>query len=379
LTAPPPRPTWVEISRSALINNVQQLRALAAGCKFMAVDKANAYGHGAALTAPVLAEAGVDWFAVATLAEALELRDTGIRLPILVLGYTPGHQAAEAAQRQITLALYDDETAAAMNRATAAAGTPLAVHIKVNTGMNRLGLQPEEVVGFLNRLRSRTWLAAEGIFTHFATSDMADKRYAVEQYARFVHTLAVAERAGLRPRLAHAANTAALLTMPETHLDLVRSGIALYGLAPDMDDTPLPAGFRPALRWFTSVAHLLALAPGEPVSYGGEWVAQRPTVAAVLPVGYADGFPRRPFNWGSVLVRGKAAPILGRVCMDQTVIDVTDVIAATGPLRRDEPVVLIGPSGDQTLTAEALSVRVGTNNYDLVCRIAARVPRLLVA
>jgi alanine racemase len=167
--------------------------------------------------------------------------------------------------------------------------------------------------------------------------------------------------------------------MPETHLDLVRSGIALYGLAPDMDDTPLPAGFRPALRWFTSVAHLLALAPGEPVSYGGEWVAQRPTVAAVLPVGYADGFPRRPFNWGSVLVRGKAAPILGRVCMDQTVIDVTDVIAATGPLRRDEPVVLIGPSGDQTLTAEALSVRVGTNNYDLVCRIAARVPRLLVA
>ncbi len=189
-------------------------------------------------------------------------------------------------------------------------------------------------------------------------------------------------QAGLRPPVAHAANSAALLTMPHTHLDLVRSGIALYGLDPDMDQCRLPQGFQPALSWKAVVTHVADLEPGEPVSYGREYTAAAPMRVAVIPVGYADGFPRKPRTWGSVLIRGRAAPIVGRVCMDQTIVDVTaieaETKAETGLLRQGEEVVLIGRQGDAQLSAEAASARIGTNNYDVVSRILARVPRLYV-
>jgi alanine racemase len=218
----------------------------------------------------------------------------------------------------------------------------------------------------------------EGIFTHFATSDESDKTHAEAQFARFQTLLDVLRRAGLRPQLAHAANSAALLTMPQTHLDLARSGIALYGLDPDMEQCPLPAGFRPALAWKATVTQVSDLAPGEAVSYGREFIADRPMRTATLPVGYADGFPRRPRTWGSVLIHGQHAPILGRVCMDQTVVDVTAIEAATGPVRQGDEVVIIGRQGDASISAESASVHVGTNNYDIVSRILARVPRMYV-
>lgn len=373
----PPRPAWVDISRAALRNNLRRLRGyLRPEVALMAVVKANAYGHGAAETARTLQDAGADRFAVATLGEARELRLAGIVRPILVLGYTPPWQTADALRDEITLTVYDLDTAAAMSRAADAQGGSLTLHVKVNTGMNRLGLRPADAPPFLVQLRELTGLAVEGIFTHFATSDELDRRHADAQFVAFDRLLQELVAAGLRPPVAHAANSAALLTMPHTHLNLARSGIALYGLDPDMDQCRLPAGFQPALSWKALVAQVMELAPGDAVSYGREFIAVRPMRAAVVPVGYADGFPRRPRTWQSVLIRGRAAPILGRVCMDQCVVDVTAIEQASGPVRLGEEVVLIGRQGDAVITAEEASVRVGTNNYDIVSRIQARVPRV---
>lgn len=375
----PPRTTWIEVSRRALRNNVAQLRRLAPAVPLMAVVKANAYGHGAVGAALILQEAGVQAFAVACLSEALELRSGGVTLPILVLGYTPGHQARAAAAARVTLTVFDGQTATELSAAIDGAAAPLRVHLKVNTGMNRLGVRIEAAAALLQELRHLPQLRVEGVFTHFATSDEEDKRYSELQFARFRGLLQELVAQGLRPPVAHAANSAALLTMPHTHLDMVRSGIALYGLDPDMDECCLPPEFVPALTWKAVVTHLADLEAGEPISYGREYVAAGPMRVAVIPVGYADGFPRKPHTWGSVLLRGCAAPIVGRVCMDQTVIDVTQIEAATGPLRQGEEVVLIGRQGDAAISAEEASARIGTNNYDVVSRILPRVPRLYVA
>lgn len=380
ITKYPPRTTWIEVSLSALRNNVAQLRRIAGNTPLMAVVKANAYGHGAVPTCLALEKTGIHSFAVASLSEALELRAGGITLPILVLGYTPSYQALEALAANITLTVFDLQTARELND-VAGQHYPCSlvrVHVKVNTGMNRLGVPAEEAPAVVAQLQLLPHLVVEGIFTHFATSDEADKSYAELQFHRFERVLDKLMDGGRRPPLAHAANSAALLTMPHTHLDLVRSGIALYGLDPDMDECRLPQGFVPALSWKAMVTHTATLAAGEPISYGREYIAADQMRTAVIPVGYADGFPRKPRTWGSVLIRGRAAPIVGRVCMDQTVVDITQIESETGPVCQGEEVVLIGQQGSMALTAEEVSERVGTNNYDVVSRILARVPRLYV-
>lgn len=372
----PGRPTWIEVDRAALTNNVQQIRRLAPTCRLMAVVKANAYGHGAVAVAQTVLAAGADCCAVATLAEALELRQAGIRAPILVLGYLPVWQVDEAVRHDVTVTVFDLETVQALDRAARAAGRPAQVHVKVNTGMNRLGLPLQAVGEFLTMLHDFEHVTVEGIFTHFATSD-TDRDFARLQFSRFAALLQELEQAGLRPPVAHAANSAAILTLPETHLDLVRCGIALYGLDPDVEGTPLPPEFRPALSWKAQVAQVSFLQPGDGVSYGREFVAAAPMTVAVLPVGYADGFPRRPFTWGSVLIHGEFAPILGRVCMDQCVVDVT-AIAEHAPVRQGDEAVLIGRQGEQELSAQEVGRRLGTINYDVVSRILGRVPRVMV-
>lgn len=373
------RPAWLEIDAQALTSNVRHIRRLIGpGCLLMGVIKANAYGHGAVTTAPVLLQAGCDRLAVAALSEALELRQAGVQAPLLVLGYTPAWLATQAVHAQVTTAVYDWETVQALAQAATAAQIPASVHVKVNTGMNRLGLAPDQVPAFLQAVRHLPQLQVEGIFTHFATSDLADKRFAEVQFNRFVRLLRQLEEGGLRPPVAHAANSAAMLTLPHTHLDLVRCGISLYGLHPDAEETPLPPGFQPALTWKAQVAHIVPLQAGESVSYGQEFVAPRPMIAAIVPVGYADGFPRRPYHWGNVLIHGRPAPILGRVCMDQTIVDVTEIAQTTGAVRQGDEVVLIGRQGEAELSAEEVGRRLRTINYDVVSRILSRVPRILV-
>ncbi len=374
----PNRPTWIEVDRDALANNVRKLRRrLAPGTRLMAVVKANAYGHGAVETTRVLLRTGADACAVATLSEGLELRDGGITAPILVLGYTPPHLAAEAARRDVTLTLYDGDTATAYAACVQPGdATRLKVHVKINTGMNRLGVDPADCVALFEALRDLPVLDVEGIFTHFATSDEFDRSHTQQQFDLFREVLALLGASGLRPRVAHAANSAAILTMPDTHLDMARAGIALYGLDPDPEQCPLPDGFRPALVWKSTVSQVRVLNPGDAVSYGREFIAERRMPVAVLPVGYADGFPRRPQTWEYVLVGGQPAPILGRVCMDQTVVDVTAAFLMNGAVDVGDEAVLIGRQSDLRITAEDAAARVGTNNYDIVSRILARVPRV---
>lgn len=380
----PPRPTWIEIDSDALANNVRALRRrLKAGVLLYGVVKANAYGHGLVETSRVLLRAGADRLAVATLLEALELRDGGVEAPILVLGYTPAHQAGLAARQRIALTVYDAEMAKAAAEVVAnergAGGIPrLTAHVKVNTGMNRLGVEADECVGLLAALGELAPIDVEGIFTHFATSDEADRTFADRQWAVFHEVLSALETHHLRPRVAHAANSAAILTMPETQLDAVRSGIALYGLAPDAEECRLPDDFRPALTWKSTVSQVRWLHAGDAVSYGREYVATETIPTAVIPVGYADGFPRRPRTWGTLLVGGQPAPILGRVCMDQTVVDVRCALRENGSVRVGDEVVLIGRQGESHITAEEAAAQVGTNNYDIVSRILARVPRVMV-
>ncbi len=370
----PLRPTWIEVDLAAVANNVRQLRRrLTAGSRLMAVVKANAYGHGAGPLAKAALTAGAERCAVATLGEAIELRQAGVDAPILVLGYTQAQQAEEAVRHNIALTLFDGDTA--RDYAAVAAGARLTVHVKVNTGMNRLGVAPGDAVALLAGLKSMPALEVEGIFTHFATSDEMDKSHSWRQFDCFQEVLAAATNAGLRPRLAHAANSAALLTMPATHLDMARSGIALYGLDPDVEECPLPAGFCPALAWKAVVTQVRRLAPGDAVSYGREFVAPAPMTVATAPVGYADGFPRRPFTWGHVLIGGAPAPILGRVCMDQCVVDVSAQAAEQG-VRQGDEIVIIGRQGGAAIRAEDAAARVGTNNYDIVSRILPRVPRI---
>lgn len=380
----PLRPTWLEIDRQALLQNFNLLRRhISATTRLMAVVKANAYGHGAVNSAQLLQQAGADYFGVATLTEALELRNAGIQQAIVVMGYTPPWLAAQLVQAGVTATVYDLETVAALAATAQAQQTQAVVHVKVNTGMNRLGLPPEAVADFLRALQAFPTIRVEGIFTHFADADQPAQHFTQLQLDRFRALLTTLASAGLRPPLAHAANSAATLTLPAAHLEMVRCGIALYGLHPDPVQAPLPAAFQPVLSWKARIAQVLALAPGDSVSYGRTFVATQPMIAAVLPVGYADGFPRAPVHWGAVLIHGQAAPILGRVCMDQCIVDVTAIAAlaeqrGAAPVRQGDEVVLIGRQGAATLTAESVAHRQSTINYEVVSRILARVPRLMV-
>jgi alanine racemase len=371
----PDRPTWLEIDLSAIAQNTRRTKELVGSeVEVLASLKADAYGHGALRVARTVLRNGASWLGVATVSEAQPLRDAGIRAPILVFGYTAPWQAREAARLDLRATIYGMESAQALSRAAQDLGRAVAVHVKIDTGMARLGLRAEDVgsiVAFFEALRAQPALTVEGIFTHFATADSADQTYARRQLARFHTVLAALEARGLRPPLVHAANSAATLTLPESHFQMVRPGIALYGLSPS-DEVRLPAGFRPALAFKTQVAQVKEIPAGEGVSYGATYVTTAPTRIAVLPVGYADGFRRAPANWGEVLVRGRRAPLVGRVCMDQSMIDITLVPG----VRQGDEVMLIGRQGDDELTAEAVADRLGTIAYEVVAELLARVPRV---
>lgn len=366
------RPTWVEIDTVALADNLAAARArLQPGVKLIVVLKADAYGHGAATVARIAARGGADMAAVACLPEAQTLRRAGIDLPLLILGYTPPWQARPALEIDLHLALYDFDVAVALDQAAAALGKRAAVHVKVDSGMGRLGLFPDDVPAFLRQLRQLPHLHVAGLFTHLAAADAPAEPLNNLQLQRFRHLLAALAAEDLRPSLAHAANTAALLTRPDAHFDAVRLGIGLYGLAP-APDLPLPPDFRPALSWKTTIAQVKTLPPGAPVGYGMAYHTAGEQRIAIIPVGYADGFRRAPRHWGSVLVRGQRAPLVGRVSMDQAAIDVT---AIPGVAAGDE-VVLIGRQGEVALSADEVAARLGTINYEVISAILARVPRL---
>ena len=371
----PERPTWVEIDLSAIANNTRQIQSLVGpGVHILASLKADAYGHGALKVARTVLHNGASMLGVATVSEAVPLREAGISAPILVFGYVPHWQMREAVRLGLTITLYSIESAQALSRMALALRQAVKVHVKVDTGMGRLGIRAEqitEVLQLIHEIIDLPGLELEGIFTHFAMADTRDQTHAHMQLVRFQHVLDVIEGEHMRPPLVHACNSAAILSLPEAHFDMVRPGIALYGLDPS-SEVRLPGGFRPALSFKTQVAQVKVIPEGECISYGCTYTTERPTRVAILPVGYADGFRRAPTNWGSVLIHGQEAPLLGRVCMDQCIIDVSHIPY----VRMGEEVVLIGRQGEASLTAEEVAQRLGTNNYEVVSEILARVPRV---
>jgi alanine racemase len=374
----PDRPTWVEIDLSAIASNTRRVKEIAGPATEVLVSlKADAYGHGALRVARVALRNGAEWLGVATVSEARPLREAGVTAPILVFGYTPPWQAREAVRLDLRATVFDLASARALGQAASEQRRNAQVHIKVDTGMARLGLRaedPEAIAAFAAELSRIPGLATEGVYTHFATADALDsfsRDYAQRQLARFHKTLNALAAVGLRPPIVHAANSAAALTIPEARFDLIRPGVAIYGLPPS-DEVGLPAGFAPALAFKTLVAQVKEIPAGEGISYGATYVTEAPLRVATLPVGYADGFRRAPANWGEVLVRGRRAPLLGRVCMDQCMVDVTRI---PGVEQGDE-VTLIGRQGEDELTAQAVARRLGTSAYEVVSALLARVPRL---
>jgi alanine racemase len=372
-TSRPERPTWLEVDLEAVAYNVQQIKQFVGpAVEVLAVLKADAYGHGALKVARTALNNGASFCGVASVNEAIRLREAGVDAPILVLGYTPAWLAKEAFLHDVTLTLYDADMARVYSRAATDLRRTARVHIKVDTGMGRLGLLPDEVVPFIEEIRELPALDAEGIFTHFSVADEKDLSYTRWQLNRFRDVLDRLRQNGVTFRRVHCANSAATLRLPESHFDMVRLGLAMYGLQPSAHVT-LPAGSRPGLSWKTSVAQVKTLPPGSYVSYGNTYQTTRQETIAVIPVGYADGFRRAPTRWQSVLIRGQRAPIVGRVCMDQTMISVDHIPG----VRVDDEVVLIGRQGEDEITAEQVADWLGTINYEVISEILARVPRVV--
>lgn len=370
----PARPTWLEIDLDAIAHNVRAVKALVGDdVALMAVLKADGYGHGAAKVARTALNNGASWCGVASLNEATTLRAAGIDAPILILGFTPPWHAREALLRDVALTVYDLDVARAYARAAQELRRTARLHVEVDTGMARLGVLPDAAPDFIRAVAALPSVRVEGVFTHFSCAD-CDPDYTQLQLARFHHVLNALGDARHDVPYIHAANSAGALAYPEARFNLVRIGLAMYGLNPFFPAALRPASLalRPALTWKTTIAQVKRLPAGAPVSYGKRFVCERETTLAVIPVGYADGFRRGPHTFGEVLVRGRRAPIIGAVCMDQAMIDVSHIPG----VRLGDEVVLIGQQGDQRITPEDVAARLGTISYEVISAILARVPRV---
>ncbi len=368
---------WVELAGAALDHNLRQVRAGAApGTAFCAVIKSNAYGHGAGPVAAHLPSA--EWFGVNSLEEGLELRAMGVTRPVLLLGHVPLADLGEAVKADLRLTVYNRETVEALGRLRGLP-SPARVHVKVDTGTSRQGVLPADLEPFLGLLRAAPGVLFEGVSTHYANiEDTLNHEYAAMQIERFNAALATVDRVAGRPPWIHTACTAASILFTATHFTMLRSGIGLYGLWPSRE-TMVSArekggavpDFRPVLTWKTRLAQIKKLPEGTYIGYGCSYRTMRPTILGVLPVGYSDGYDRALGNRAHVLVRGRRAPVIGRICMNLCMVDLTDVPGA----HLEDEVVLLGRSGDEEISAETMAEWAGTINYEIVTRISPLLPR----
>jgi alanine racemase len=334
----------------------------------MAVVKANGYGLGITEVAEVVSDAGADYCGVARVDEALELRKAGIDSTIQILGYTHNDRFHEAISNEITLTIFHPEQVDIVQAAAAEVGRNAKVHVKVDTGMSRLGARPETAYEIVKKFSEKPEIILEGIFTHFACADELSNPITGEQEKLFLDLVSEIQASGIQIPMIHAANSAAALTRPSSYLDMVRVGIALYGMKPS-DEVPLPDNFTSTLSWKAQISSVLHLPPGRGISYGHAYVTQGHETIGVVPVGYGDGY-RRVFG-NEVLVQGKRAPVVGKVCMDQIMIQLDNIPdAGIG-----DEVVLLGKQGDEIIRPSELAQKWGTINYEMTCDLSARVPR----
>jgi|SRR5688572_7679932 len=366
--------TWIEVSESALRHNAQAFLGIAKKAKVMAVVKSNAYGHGLVESSRVLSKAGVHWFAVDHIDEALALRRSGIRKPILVLGYTSNHRLVDAVKNKISLVAYNVETIKALGKGRGVA----KIHLPIETGLTRDGIRLEDLPSMIKLIGKYPNIEIEGTFLHFANiEDTKSRAYADHQLNEYKKALAIFKEHKIDPKYKHTASSAASILYSDTHFNLLRVGIAMYGLWPSVDTQRRTRrlSLGPVLSWKTIVAQVKQVKKGTPISYGLTERMPRNGTIAVLPIGYADGFDRvGNSRRGHVLICGKRCKVMGRVCMNMAMVDVTG-LKNVGP---ESEVTLIGSQGKSSISAEEMADLAGTINYEIVARLNSEIPRIVV-
>ena len=367
---------YARIDLGAVEENFYNMKAnLAEGVRMIGVIKTDGYGHGAVAIANKIKDYDFLWgFAVATVEEAMELREAGLMKPILILGFTFPEDYDTLVRNSFRPAVFKLSMAKELNEAAKRAGIKAPIHLVVDTGMSRIGLPAsEEGADEAARIAELDNLEIEGLFSHFARADEEDKTSAYEQFDRYMKFAGLLEDRGISIPMKHIGNSAAIAELPDVHLDAVRAGITIYGIYPSDEVDRSKLALKPVMSLISHVAYIKEVPAGTPVSYGGTFVTARPTRIATIPVGYGDGYPRLMSGKGDVLIRGKRAPILGRVCMDQLMVDVTDIEA-----EEFDQVTLLGTDGDETISVDEIGHLSGRFPYELTCDINQRVPRVFV-
>lgn len=367
------RPVWAEIDLDAIAYNMKEIKRLAEDKEVIAVVKADAYGHGAIDVVNTVLENGATKLAVAVITEAMELRRAGVDAPIMILGYTPLEFAKELINYNIEQTVYNLDYAKELSYIAEKMDKNAKIHIAVDTGMGRIGFLPnnrsiEEVI----EIYKLKCVSIEGIFTHFSTADEEDKSYTHEQYNKLEAFYKELENKNIKFSIKHAANSAAIMELPETHLDAVRAGIVLYGYYPSNEVDKSRMSLKTALTLKTKVVHVKKLDEEMYVSYGRKFKTERKTIIATLPIGYADGYSRLLSGKAKVIINGQFAPVVGNICMDQCMVDVTDV----GEVNLGDEVILLGEEGNVKYNADDMADDMGTINYEIICMLKQRVPRV---
>jgi len=362
------------ISLDAIRDNIEKGKALLApGTKMMGVVKADAYGHGAVPVAKAIEDL-VDAYGVSMPEEGVELRKAGLTKPVIILGYTAPEMAGLAIRYDITMAVFQSEIAKQYNEIAKQLGKKAKVHIKLDTGMSRIGyLCCDESLDDIEKIAKLSYVEIEGMFTHFSKADELDKTFAKNQFKKYMEFANALEARGIALPCKHVCNSAGIIDIPEADLDMVRFGITLYGMYPTDEVTKERMPLTPAMEVKTHISYIKTLPAGVGIGYSGTFVTEKETRVATLSVGYGDGYPRGLSNAGRVLIHGKSAPILGRICMDQCMVDVTDIPEA----KQGDVVTLLGKDGDDFISAEEIGATVGNSfHYEVVCDISKRVPRI---
>ncbi len=376
------RRTWAEVDVDALKHNFFEIKKAARpGAQVMCVIKADAYGHGAVFLGKLYEELGADRFAVSNIEEAMQLRENGITRPVLILGFTPPGLAGELADNNISQAVFSEEYARELSDEAVKQNVNVRIHIKVDTGMSRIGFmyqdsqRDEDSVRQMENALNMPNLISEGIFTHFAVSDEAEegREATLKQFGCFSEAVRRLKADGFGFEVVHCSNSGAIIDYPDAHYDCVRAGIILYGLSPSSKLSGR-LDLVPAMQIKSVVAMVKTVMPGTPVSYGGTYVTKQPAKIATVPIGYADGYTRSLGNRAYMTVKGHKAPVIGRVCMDQLMIDVTGI----DDVRPGDEVVVIGDGRNNTMSFDEMAELTGTINYELVCLVGKRVPRVYI-
>ena len=366
------RPVWAEVNLDNIRSNIREIKKLTKDKEIIAVVKADAYGHGAIDVAPVLIEEGASKLAVAVITEALELRAAGIGTDIMILGYTPLTFSEKLIVENIEQTVYSLDYARGLSREALKLNTKAKIHLAIDTGMGRIGFLPDEDLEDIIKVCSLPGLEIVGIFTHFASADEKDKSYTYEQFKKFKNICSELEKRGIHIPLKHSSNSAAIMDLNETYLDGVRPGIITYGYYPSNEVQLEKLKLKPALTLKTNVVHLKKLKEDMYVSYGRAFKTEKETIIATLPIGYADGYTRLLNGKAKVIIRGQLAPVVGKICMDQCMVDVTNI----KDIKLGDEVILIGEDNGVKFNADDIAQLIGTINYEIICMLKNRVPRI---